>query len=462
MAVAVMLAACGAQGGGLSSTTRDPSTTFPLASGPTGASGYVFPPALATRSGGLDTVVAEAVDTLAGTSLLAGIDFDALDTVVASGDARLGWVLADLLRFLQIGRDAEGLIEGFEALTGVSLPAGSELHPWRTVTDHLIAWDLAAPPGYERMKQVMFLQVEPAWEPFFDDDQADVDWRLVSWGGVLMDDRPSGDTRPCPRGCIPALDDPTLTDAARGDWFPDSGIVFGVVINGEAVAFPKNIMEVHEMVNITVGGRRLGIPYCTLCGSAQAYYLDENPQWSQEIVLRTSGLLSRSNKMMYELGTFSLVDTFTGVATSGPLRDAGVVLEQTTVVASLWGDWKQAHPDTRIVAEDGGLGRRYPSDPLGGRDDAGPIFPIGDVDHRLPVQTEVIGVIAPDGAPIAFPVQTARTAAGSAVPITLGGVTMRRDGSGFRAYSDSGEELVAHQAFWFAWSQFHPNTLIWD
>ncbi|MBA2632243.1 MAG: DUF3179 domain-containing protein, partial [Chloroflexi bacterium] len=24
-----------------------------------------------------------------------------------------------------------------------------------------------------------------------------------------------------------------------------------------------------------------------------------------------------------------------------------------------------------------------------------------------------------------------------------------------------GEELPAHEAFWFAWSQFHPETLVW-
>jgi hypothetical protein len=24
-----------------------------------------------------------------------------------------------------------------------------------------------------------------------------------------------------------------------------------------------------------------------------------------------------------------------------------------------------------------------------------------------------------------------------------------------------GEPLAAHQAFWFAWSQFHPDTELW-
>ena len=107
------------------------------------------------------------------------------------------------------------------------------------VTDHLIAWDLPAPPGYRELKGRLFLAVEPGWAPFFADADAEIDWRLVSWGGVLIDDRREGDPEQCPRGCIPALDDPVLTSAAAGDWYPDERIVFGVVVGDEAVALPR-------------------------------------------------------------------------------------------------------------------------------------------------------------------------------------------------------------------------------
>ena len=103
------------------------------------------------------------------------------------------------------------------------------------------------------------------------------------------------------------------------------------------------------MVNITIGGRRLGIPYCTLCGSAQAYFTDDvapgiDLDGYDTYELRTSGLLSRSNKVMFEFHTMSVMDTFTGDALSGPLRKAGVTLAQTSVRTSTWGDWKAATP----------------------------------------------------------------------------------------------------------------------
>ena len=178
-------------------------------------------------------------------------------------------------------------------------------------------------------------------------------------------------------------------------------------------------------------------------------------------MLRTSGLLSRSNKLMYELTTQSAVDTFTGEALSGPLHDARLTLQQTTVVGSTWGAWKRAHPDTRIIARDGGIGRDYPLDPLGGRDDDGPIFPVGDVDPRMPVQARVLGVIALDGTPVAFSVEQASDRLAGGERVRASGIELVADGDGLRARTASGRELPAHEAFWFAWSQFHPRTRLW-
>jgi hypothetical protein len=80
-----------------------------------------------------------------------------------------------------------------------------------------------------------------------------------------------------------------------------------------------------------------------------------------------------------------------------------VTLEQTTVVVTTWGAWRAAHPKTTLLAQDGGIGRRYPLDPLGGRDAQGPIFPVGDVDPRQPVHEVVLGVTGPRGQALAFP-----------------------------------------------------------
>ncbi|CAN5789030.1 hypothetical protein BH23ACT4_BH23ACT4_02960 [soil metagenome] len=387
-----------------------------------------------------------------------GFDGEALDQIAAGGDPRVAWFLADLLRFFQGGGNGSHVERVFRDLTGVTLDT-SVSPAFVDAFNHLIAWDLPAWERYSERKGGLYTIYEPAWQPFFDDNVS-IDWRWVTWGGVLIDDRPLGDRNPCERGCIPALDDPPTVAGDEVTWLGDSDIVFGVVHNGDALAMPKNQMEVHEMLNLNVGGARLGIPYCTLCGSAQAYLTESVPDGFETAILRTSGLLSRSNKVMYDLVTGSVFNTFTGVALSGPLGREGVILDQVTVVASTWDSWFAEHPDTRVIAGDGGLGRTYAANPLGDRDAEGPIFPVGDVDSRLDVHTRVVGIVTAEGTPIAFPVVAALNAVDRGDAVALNGYEVVTDGGGWRVFGPDGE-VVAHESFWFAWSQFHPQTLLW-
>jgi hypothetical protein len=474
VALTVVAAACSAGGSGEAAETTTVVTTGPAGGGSVQLGpvetarlrnqlGYVFPDAPAVPDGPISQ---QAIDDLESiwAGFRTGVDPAAITRLGQTGDARLAWVMSDLLRFFQGGEVGDASVAAFTALTGASLTEDPVAlrSSWQSVTDHLFAWDLPAFDGYVDYKGRLFSLVEPRWQPFFDDVDSGIDWRLVSWGGVLIDDRELGDPNACPQSCIPAIDDPAVTDAAGGSWYPDDAVVFAVVIGDEARAYPRNIMEVHEMVNDTLGGRRLGIPYCTLCGSAQAYFTDDVPDGVETPILRTSGLLSRSNKVMYDLVTTSVFDTFTGEAVSGPLRERGVVLDQATVITTTWGEWKAAHPDTTIVAEDGGLGRRYELDPLRGRDDNGPIFPVGDVDERLGVQDQVFGVVLDDGTAIAFPVDAAVAELEAGGIVEMAGVSVVLDGGGIRAVRADGEAIDGHQSFWFAWSQFRSETLLWQ
>jgi len=192
------------------------------------------------------------------------------------------------------------------------------------------------------------------------------------------------------------------------------------------------------MVNDTLGGRDFAMPYCTLCGSAQVFFTDEVPVDIDRPILRTSGLLSRSNKVMYDVETFSIFDTFLGKAVTGPLADAGIEFSQNSVITTTWAEWKAAHPTTTVLAIAEALGRPD-SDLRNTRDADGPIFPIG----------------------IAFHVASAINALQRGETVEANGITLALDGGGVKAVDSAGDDLGGHQAFWFAWSQFHPDTELW-
>ena len=377
----------------------------------------------------------------------------ALANVTASNDPRLAWIVSDLLRFVSTRRLNNTLTDAASDLLGKDL---ERQNGWGDVTDHLLAWDIPAPPDYLKVKRAIFTNVVPGWDRIF--TEGDIDWRLVSWGGVLIDNRPY-DTTDDPCNCIPAADNPEVSSAEGATWLNDDDIVFGIAVNGDYRAYPRRIMEVREMVNDTLGGRDLGIPYCTLCGAAQAYFTDRLPAGVERPILRTSGLLSRSNKVMYDLNTYSVFDTFLGHAVTGPLAEKNIRLEQASVVTTDWGTWKRAHPETTVLLEKYALGRDM--DFRNGRDANGPIFPVGDVDPRLPVHEDVIGVVTDTGKPIAFARGTALIALTQGRDITYENVRLVLDAGGIKAVDADGSDLGSHQAFWFAWSQFHPQTILW-
>lgn len=375
-------------------------------------------------------------------------DPDDLALIGASGDSRLAWLLVDFLQFHVVGDSVRAAQQSLSALARIEISSPLD---WITAADHLIAEDVPAYPGYVAHKRAIFASVDERWAPFFD-ESGPIDYRLWAWGSVFIDDRPPDDAGDC-HGCIPALDHPQST--VDGDWYPADGVVLGVTIGGEARAYPLHIMQVHEMVNDRLGGREFALPFCTLCGTAQLYFtdgIDPRPY------LRTSGLLARSNKVSFDVVTGSVFDTFTGFALIGPL--AGSQLEMGTVITTTWGEWRATHPDTTIVELTDGAGRSYSFDPLSDRDAAGPIFPTGPRDPRLPAHESVVGVIRPDGTPVAFVASVARLTLAAGEPVTQGGVEVVEEAGGLVARV-GGNPVPSHQSYWFAWSQFHPGTLLW-
>lgn len=377
----------------------------------------------------------------------------ALAEIVASEDPRVVWLISDMMRFVSSNSLTEALATAAADLLDIKTP---RQNPWEVITNHLIAWDIPAPPDYLTLKRAIFTSAVPGWDRIF--VEGDIDWRLVSWGGVLIDDRAFQQTdEPC--NCIPAADNPDVSSAEAATWLDDDDIVFGIEVNGEARAYPRRIMEVREMVNDTLGGRDLGIPYCTLCGAAQAYFTDQLPPGIRRPILRTSGLLIRSNKVMYDVRTQSVFDTFLGRAVTGPLAKRKLQLKQASVITTDWGTWRKAHPDTTVLVESLALGRDF--DFRNGRDAEGPIFPVGDVDPRLPVHEDIIGVVSASGKPVAFQRSAAMIALNRGEEIVFRNIRLVLDAGGIRAVDASGADLGSHQAFWFAWSQFHPRTALW-
>ena len=148
-----------------------------------------------------------------------------------------------------------------------------------------------------------------------------------------------------------------MIEPDEATWLTPGERVFGVVINGDARAYPYRILDWHEMLNDIVGGEPVSLAYCTLCGSGILY--DTRRPDGGRFLFGSSGFLYRSNKLMYDEDTLSLWNQFTGRPVVGDLTGSKIELPILPVVSTTWERWRADHPTTKVLALETGHDRPY-------------------------------------------------------------------------------------------------------
>ncbi len=212
---------------------------------------------------------------------------------------------------------------------------------------------------------------------------------------------------PPPDG-IPSIDAPEFHDASTVDYLGATDPVVALEINGDARAYPLDILIWHELVNDTVGGVPVSVAYCPLCNSVTVY---EREIDGQVLEFGVSGLLYNSSLVMFDRQTETLWSHFTGEPLYGALSEADLVSIPASIVG--FGTWRAEHPDGLVLNRTTGSNRDYGRNPYPGYDniDADPFLFEGDVDGRYTAMTRVVGVESADGtSAAAFPLLELRDA----------------------------------------------------
>ena len=258
-------------------------------------------------------------------------------------------MILDLVRLeKRLGEDriANRLSDFLKDRTGKRFPErnsrrGEDYQEWRKWT-----WSLPYDPHpeYSRFKGLFYGSIDPKMKEFFPPNvPASIRLDEVDWGGV-------------PVNGIPPLDHPRHIPASEAGFMKGSNVVFAVVVNGQARAYPKRIIAWHEMVLDRLGGVELTLVYCTLCGTAIPY---ESEVGGQKRTFGTSGFLYQSNKLMFDHEFKSLWSTLEGKPVVGPLVGSGLRLRFRPIVTTRWDEWKKDHPDTTVLSLETGYQRDY-------------------------------------------------------------------------------------------------------
>ncbi|MBI4275576.1 MAG: DUF3179 domain-containing protein [Rhizobiales bacterium] len=401
----------------------------------------------------------------------------AIEFFVARGKADAAPALIEALRFSPRRHEAS-FLTALETITKAK--PGRSWHDWMIWQERNAA--IGVFPGFDAFKARVLSLVDPAFQTFVHSGvRHDIRLEEIAWGGVPVDG-------------IPALTNPKLIAANDATYLGKDDLVFGVAIAGDIRAYPLRILDWHEMFNDVVGGVPVSLAYCTLCGSGILF--DTRVVGREEpFVFGSSGLLYRSNKLMYDQQTKSLWNQFTGRPVVGPLTGSGIELKTLPVVITSWEKWRTAHPQTKVLSLATGHRRDYRAGAAYGEYFSSPnlMFPTSTDDRTLAPKDYVFALRGAQSEK-AWPLD--RFKGGAVINDRVGALDLvlvgdaetrtvrafRRDGIDFKKGASANEligggetwtvtedELIAasgrrltrlpgHIAYWFAWSGYFGAT----
>lgn len=149
----------------------------------------------------------------------------------------------------------------------------------------------------------------------------------------------------------------------------DERTVIGLEAAGTARAYPLTVLNVHEIVNDTVGGPVV-VTYCPLCRSGmvadrrvdgEAATFDVSGLLWQPPRLQTAaseaddrvfsdreeGVGNNGNLVMYDSVTRSYWSQMLARAICGPKQDERLSIRPSSVAS--WGEWRTEHPDGEVL-----------------------------------------------------------------------------------------------------------------
>jgi hypothetical protein len=132
-------------------------------------------------------------------------------------------------------------------------------------------------------------------------------------------------------------------------------IIIGVAINGQAKAFPIEVIGYHHQVRDTIGGEPLMITYCTVCRTGRVFSPIVNNKLEN---FRLVGM-DHYNAMFEDETTKSWWRQVNGEAIAGPLL--GTTLTEVPSEQMSLQAWMDRYPNTLVMQPDPAFKDRYES-----------------------------------------------------------------------------------------------------
>ncbi len=140
---------------------------------------------------------------------------------------------------------------------------------------------------------------------------------------------------------------------SKSNTVSEGKLVTGVVINGEAKAYPIEIMGYHHQLQDVVGGKEVIVTYCTMCRTGRVF---DPVVDGEHLNFRLVGM-NHYNAIFEDKATKSWWFQATGISVAGKLK--GSKMQEISSEQMTLKTWIQLHPDTKILQPDPAFKSKY-------------------------------------------------------------------------------------------------------
>ena len=195
---------------------------------------------------------------------------------------------------------------------------------------------------------------------------------------------------------IPPINSPSFItiEEAKSTYFEHEPVI-ALEINNEAKAYPLSVLMYHEIVNDTIGGVPIIATFCPLCNAAIAF--NRNLVFNGETYLLdfgVSGMLRKSDMVMWDRQTESWWQQFTGEALVGDLNGASLEFIPSLLISL--SDFSKNYPNGKVLSTNNGLEDvNYGDNPYVNYDNINNETPFlfkEKVDERLPAMERIVDI----------------------------------------------------------------------
>ena len=273
-----------------------------------------------------------------------------------------------------------------------------------------------------------------------------------------------------PKDGIPPIDNPKFEPVANIANLKDREPVIGLEINGDARAYPLQVMTWHEIVNDKVGGTPVTVTYCPLCNAAIVFDARVD---GEALSFGTTGKLRNSDLIMYDRKTESWWQQFVGESIVG--HYTGKKLELVPARLESWLEFRSRHPQGKVLVPNNPVMRPYGRNPYVNYDVASrPFLYDGSMPDGISPMARVVVVRQHQGEPLVVALELLRQSksmligdvqlawkAGQASALHSGTIADGRDvGTVAVSRKSDGADVAYDVTFAFVAHAFHPKAEI--